>query len=155
MSTPPELTLSEKILATLLGIMGLLMLAQVIFRYLLNIPLSFSEEAARLIFVWTVFLGAAEAFRRKAHVGIDVLVRAFPERLRRGVEGVVFIVIAATLVLLVISGIKVVKTTMHSSLVTLPLPTSSLYLVIPVVCSLMLLHALWMAITWIWQWRRG
>lgn len=145
MSSQPKLTLTEKILATLVGVMGLLMLAQVVSRYAFNRPLSFSEEAARLLFVWTVFLGATEAFRRKAHVGIDILVRAVPGCYRTIIERVVFGLTVATLVMLLISGVNVVRVTSRSGLTTLPLPASSLYLAVPTACSLMLLHVGWTA----------
>lgn len=45
-------------LAVLAALMSVLMLAQVISRYVFDNPFIFTEEAARLVFMWLVFWGA-------------------------------------------------------------------------------------------------
>lgn len=47
------------IVATLLAVMTALILLQVFFRYVLNSPLVWAEELARLNMIWMAFLGAA------------------------------------------------------------------------------------------------
>mgnify|MGYP001136863688 CR=1 FL=1 len=47
------------------------MFVQVIFRYYLEIPLSFSEELARFLFVACTFLGAAIATAERGHIEIN------------------------------------------------------------------------------------
>lgn len=42
------------------------------FRYLLNLPLSWTEEASLIAFSWLLFIGAAIAARENAHVLIDL-----------------------------------------------------------------------------------
>jgi TRAP-type C4-dicarboxylate transport system permease small subunit len=48
-----------------------LMLVQVICRYILEIPLSFSEELCRFLFVSCTFLGAAIATAERGHIEIN------------------------------------------------------------------------------------
>lgn len=48
-----------------------LMLIQVICRYILEIPLSFSEELCRFLFVSCTFLGAAIATAERGHIEIN------------------------------------------------------------------------------------
>ncbi len=48
-----------------------LMLAQVVCRYFLEVPLSFSEELARIVFVGCTFLGAAIATGERGHIEIN------------------------------------------------------------------------------------
>ncbi|WP_299654185.1 TRAP transporter small permease [uncultured Jannaschia sp.] len=48
-------------------------LMQVILRYGFNAPLRWSEELARYIFVWISFLGLYLAYRKGAHLGLDML----------------------------------------------------------------------------------
>ena len=50
-----------------------LMLAQVVCRYFLEIPLSFSEELARIIFVGCTFIGASIATAERGHIEINFL----------------------------------------------------------------------------------
>src|SRR3546814_6107426 len=41
-------------------------------------PLIWSVDLAQLLFVWVSFLGADMALRKRAHIGIDYLVRRLP-----------------------------------------------------------------------------
>ena len=52
-------------------------------RYGLQTGLLWAEEVSRLIFVWVVFLGSYLAWRRKAHMAIDLVWRASPPALRK------------------------------------------------------------------------
>src|SRR3546814_10072287 len=45
-------------------------------------PLIWSVDLAQLLFVWVSFLGADMALRKRAHIGIDYLVRRLPGRAR-------------------------------------------------------------------------
>lgn len=50
--------------------------SQVIFRVALHNPLAWSEEAARYLFVWIVFIGGAWAVSGDAHFKMDFLLTA-------------------------------------------------------------------------------
>ncbi len=65
------------VVATLVMVTSILL--QVFFRYAMNSPLYWSEEIARYAFVWLVFIGAAIASKRGAHIGVDYLVMHLPE----------------------------------------------------------------------------
>ena len=53
--------------------------AQVLLRYGFNMSLDWGEDIARLLFVWTIFLAIPLGVKEGAHIGIELLVRAFPE----------------------------------------------------------------------------
>jgi len=53
-------------------IMTVMVFLQVIFRYVLGEALSFSEELARYMFVWSVAMGSALALRSHSHIGVEV-----------------------------------------------------------------------------------
>lgn len=70
-------------------IVGLLLLAivtitawQVFSRYVLNSPLSWSDEVAQLLLVWAAFLGAAVGVKRNAHLRIDFAAARLPAAAR-------------------------------------------------------------------------
>ncbi len=46
---------------------------QVLSRYLLANPASWTEELARFLLIWIGMLGASYAFRQKAHLGLELL----------------------------------------------------------------------------------
>ena len=69
-----------------LSAMFLILLAQVIMRYVFSRPLTWSEEAARYIFVYVSFIGISYAYRQKGHIRMEVVVNLFPQAVRRGLE---------------------------------------------------------------------
>jgi len=64
-------------------LMFISVLLQIFFRYVLQSPLTWTEEAARYSFIWTVLLGAAFAVRRKEHVVMEILFDRFPKSVQR------------------------------------------------------------------------
>lgn len=55
----------------------------VLTRYLLGDQARWTEELARFLLVWVSFLGAALAYSRQQHLGIDLLVNRFDSWTRR------------------------------------------------------------------------
>lgn len=55
---------------------------QVVFRYVLKMPLSWSEELARYTFMWTTFLGASVALRSNSLPNITMGLNFFPAKVR-------------------------------------------------------------------------
>lgn len=64
--------------ATCLGVMVVVILIQVLFRYGLGDALSWTEEASRFLMLWMTGLMAPTAFRRGGFVGIDMIARLLP-----------------------------------------------------------------------------
>jgi len=52
-------------------------------RYLLGDQARWTEELARFLMVWLAFLGAALAYARQAHLGVDILVSRMEPSARR------------------------------------------------------------------------
>lgn len=53
--------------------MTICVLLQVIFRYAIPIPTPWTEEAARFLFIWATFMGAAYAFSTGEHLNVKIL----------------------------------------------------------------------------------
>ncbi len=106
-------------------------LLQIFFRYILNAPLTWSEEAARYLNVWAVLLGAALAIKRKDHLRVDLidnLVKKWPFRAQ-----IVFYFFTTFLsALVVVSFIKggyfMTVDRWSVKLTMLPLPQGAVYL---------------------------
>ena len=60
-----------------------LVIVNVITRKLFNYIIIWSEEIATSCFVYSVFIGAAYAYRKHQHVGVDLLVERLPAGARR------------------------------------------------------------------------
>ena len=74
--------------------------ANIFSRYLFNSPILWAEEVATSLFIWTVFVGSAYAYRTHAHLGVDILVKSLPEKAKKGVNIVIDIIEIAVLLML-------------------------------------------------------
>lgn len=63
--------------------MILIVFGQVIARYVLQNSLSWSEEIARYLLVWVVFLSAGYVLGQGSHIFLDVIFNVFPRPLQR------------------------------------------------------------------------
>ncbi len=72
-----------------------LLFVGVIARYLLHSPLIWADELASTLFVWLSALGAALAMRRNAHMRLTTFIGRAGPALRRQIETVVLVAIAA------------------------------------------------------------
>lgn len=73
----------KAVLALSMAAMVVLMLYQVILRYVFSASNSWSEELVRYLFILDVMLAASIAVRRNSHLQIDVLINCFSPKLKR------------------------------------------------------------------------
>ena len=64
---------TENVAAALLAAMFVAFMLQIIFRYVINVPLEWTQEACLTTWLWAVFWGAAFNLRERDHVRFDVL----------------------------------------------------------------------------------
>lgn len=72
------LTIGRRAGAGMVGVMVIVILLQVFFRYVLGNALAWPEEAARFLMLWMTGLMAPTAFRRGGFVSIEMLTRLLP-----------------------------------------------------------------------------
>lgn len=72
----------------------------VLMRYFLKTPLQWSEEIVTSLFVWTVFIGSAYAYRKHAHLGVDIVVNLLHGKTKEVLMLVVSIIELAILIML-------------------------------------------------------
>ena len=72
----------ELLAAALLAAMMAIVLANVVFRYVLHSPLVWGDEAASLSFIWMAMLGAAIAVDRHEHLRLTIALPLFPPRMQ-------------------------------------------------------------------------
>jgi C4-dicarboxylate transporter DctM subunit len=91
------ITLECWIAVVLFGVTGIVMVAQVFVRHVLNLPFIWAEDLTVFLFVWTTFLGAAVLFDRKALLSIDTLVGHLTPVARKRLSVVVDLVLLVSL----------------------------------------------------------
>ncbi|MFQ5841074.1 MAG: TRAP transporter small permease [Thermodesulfobacteriota bacterium] len=115
---------------------------EVIFRYVLHLPLFWTEEFARYCLVWSSLLAAGIALKRGQHIALTFVAERFPKRIRTaaGLGGDLFVAIMLAVILW--GGIYLVLLTRHQLSPAMRLPMSLPYMAIPTGSAVMLFHAL-------------
>lgn len=89
----------EEIIASIfILITTILVLVNIFLRYVLKAGIYWSNEVATICFVWSVFIGAAGAYRRGMHIGVDMVVKKLPPSVRKIVN------ILVQIILLLVNG---------------------------------------------------
>ena len=70
--------LLEVVMVICLVVMLVMVFGNVVLRLVFNTGIDLSEEIPRFAFVWMTFLGAIVGMRRRAHLGVDMLVQLLP-----------------------------------------------------------------------------
>lgn len=121
-------------------VMLAVVLYQVFMRYVLNRPPTWSDELARFLYIWMVFLGAALASRRGTHVAMEYLparLRGFPQRLLLLAHEVL---IVAVLLYILKSSLVFFAFYARIPSPAMEMPSGYLVIVLPAACVLMILH---------------
>ncbi len=90
------------ITASTLTVCVILVNVNVIMRYVAKSPIQWCEEVVTSLFVWTVFIGSAYAYRKHAHLGVDIVVNRLNGKARTVVEWTMSIIELAVLIMLTI-----------------------------------------------------
>ena len=126
----------------LLITMTLVMFVGVVFRYVFNSSLSWSEELSRYLFIWFIFLSTSYAVTEKAHIRVESLNRVVPKKIRPYINIVGKIIWFALGLFVTYLGIKYAMTMNGSVSAAMKIPMSIVYLGIPLGYFLMSLRLL-------------
>src|SRR5687768_2143181 len=75
--------LLEAVMVLCMVVMLVMVFGNVVLRLVFNTGIDLSEEIPRFAFVWMTFLGAIVGMRRRAHLGVDIVVQMLPALGRR------------------------------------------------------------------------
>jgi TRAP-type transport system small permease protein len=123
---------------------------QVFTRYVLNAPLSWTEEAARMIFTWIIFIGAALIVKRCSHISIDYLAKILPAAPRRWLLLASHAFTLAVVLILAIKGFHLLQITGASESPALGIRWVYVYAAFPIGMSLMAVRYL-AALVAVWR----
>jgi len=123
----------ERIVATICVVsMVVVLFLQVFTRYVLRAPLYWSEELARIILIWSVFLGADFSFRSGTHMRIDILSKKLPIGLRMAANMISKTTVTVFSVVLIVHGLIFSNKMMRIIAPATRIPLGIIYLIIPI-----------------------
>ena len=108
-----------------------LVVAQVVMRYVFNSPLTWSEELAVFVMIWLTFIGSLICMRDNEHIEVTILVDHMPRALKRIV--MIFSRLASIIFLLVVAyyGLELVMENVGVTSVANQLSMGLVYTIIP------------------------
>ena len=79
---------AENILAAMLAVMFSVFILQIVFRYILNLPIGWTHEISVIMWLWMVLFGTAFVVRDSEEIRFDIVYSAVSERWRRGMVAI-------------------------------------------------------------------
>lgn len=124
----------------LIAAMTILVFLQVVFRYLLDAPLDWSEEMASFAFVWMALLGASVGLKYDEHPRLDIFYEIFPGWIKKICGLIINLAILFMLVVLFIFGVKLTIAMQMQRTAALGYSVSYVYAVLPLSAIVMFIH---------------
>lgn len=129
----------EKLLVILLIITVSLTFIQVVMRYIFHNSLSWSEELARYMFLYLIWIGAAYAVKREQHLRIEIILNKIPKSKLKIFENFVYFIWLCFSIFLFISSLKMTVNVFVSGQLSpaMRIPMGYAYVSIPLGTGLM------------------
>lgn len=134
--------MTEAVLLIMLSAMAVAVFLQVIFRYVINLPLFWTEEFARYCLVWSSLLGAAVAVKRGQHIAVTFVMERLPPALHRVLSIAALLSIALIMAVILWGGIQLVMVTRAQISPALRISMSIPYAAVPAGAGIMFFHTI-------------
>lgn len=109
---------------------------------LLGHPVSWSDEAAQYLLVWTGFVGWMLASRKRAHIRITLLLDALPRKARIAAAVAIELLVIGFAAALIRYATPLIVRNWDIEWVSLPLPSGLLYLPVPFAATVLIAEAI-------------
>lgn len=123
----PDLTAAKTILLGFIVICSL----QVFLRFILPIPLSWTEELASAFVIWMTFLGIIAVERKGTHIRVELVDEMLPSKAVAVLYGVFDLAILTCLVAIIWGGWETLHETAYQRTPALGIPLNALIAVVP------------------------
>ncbi len=115
--------------------------AGVISRYIFNRPFFWTDEVARILLIWSIFIGAALGFRKgtsTAHIGMDYFVSRLPQKIKKIAVRFGWLMNMFFCVLILIIGTRFFIQTISFPTAALEISKGFIYICLPIFGIMML-----------------
>jgi len=129
-------------LAIMLSVMIVVVLFGVVNRFLLKLPISWTEEVSRFLMIWICMLGSTIAVKNGTHVAVLYFISKFREKGRQKIAFINHLLIIAFLIIPSLYGIKLCISQAGQLSPALRISMFYPFLSVPLGCIIMILHEL-------------
>lgn len=131
---------AKAMLGACVGLIVLITLAAVWWRYVLAAPIAWIEQVSNILFIWITFVGAAVLYRQKLHIGVDMLLEALRGRARTAMFWAIELANLGFILVLFIYSMKLSIDVLPSTYGALDITPAWFYFSAPVACAMMTLY---------------
>ena len=117
--------------AAIFGLLVIVVFMQVVTR-ITGIPMPWSEEAARFLFIWLIYLAGFIMVRKGINITFDLVLELLPDRLWKVVFTAVNLVSMFFLAVVIVLGFQVAMMNMTQLSSVMRIPIGFIYLAIPI-----------------------
>lgn len=122
------------VLASLfIATMTIVVIAGIVFRYVLNNSLTWVEDVSLIMMVTTAFIVAPYALRTGGNVAIEILISALPQRPARVVKFIIYALVFWVLYRYFFESLVLIERGWSIKVNTLPMQWAWCYMILPVV----------------------
>lgn len=129
------------IVSSLFIIMVSLVFLQVVTRFVINYPISWTEEISRYLMIYIVFLGSALLVRKTAHIAVDFLLEIVNPKTKKKLNLVNLIISMFFFGILLYFGAELTLVVINQSTPNLQFSMAWAYAAVPLGALLMLMNA--------------
>ena len=142
---PQKHSIEGTVVALILATMVVILFAQVFARVIFSSSIVWSEEVARYLFIWLVFVGLGAVTLHGGHIVVDVLLLRLPFRGRRIATQTIYAVVFMINVVVIIATVRMIEVvlSLNQASPAANIPMGLVYLAVPVgvtIASLRLLQ---------------
>ncbi len=127
---PNKAGMAEILSLAIFLLLSLVLVAQILSRYLLNNPLGWTEEIARYLLIVLTFIGAAIGFRKGTHISFLYVLNLLPHKIKSIASTVLSFIGVLFLIFLIYSAINIIPQLQHFELSSINISLSILYWVV-------------------------
>ena len=127
-----------------LAFMGMMLVLciQIFFRYLLESPSVWATPMSMFLFVWGIWFGGAAGIRDENQIRVELVDQILPISVQRVLLPIISLSCAAFLVLVIMKSFAIIEMQSTTIYDTLPFNRDALFVVVPIVGSVMVLQCL-------------
>jgi len=132
----------EGLCALLVAAMVVLLFIQVVGRYGFDNPPDWTEELARMTFIYLTFVGGALAIVRNAHLRIESFHSRLSPRSKMALDIVLAMIGVSFLAVTLYYSVGLLARLSHQPMSSVPISKAFMFAAVPVGCALMLVYEL-------------
>lgn len=125
-------SLIKHLVFIVLSIMLVSAFLQVLYRYVIESSLTWTDELTRYLFIWLIFIGVAFSVRRNGHIAIESIFLFLKDHQKKNYKRIIYIIQILFFLFLSVIGFYFVFTNFGNVSPSLQVPMGFVYLALPV-----------------------